>query len=56
MMGEMEQFLIGVNNKNNEIRIQMDELKSNQQVLNQRLNNVCVAMKNVIVRQNSFIE
>lgn len=34
----------------------MDYLKNNQTVLNGRLNNVCLAMKNVIVRQHNLIE
>lgn len=38
------------------MRTQIDELKTNQKTLNDRLNNVCVAMNQIIIKQNSFIE
>lgn len=52
----MEQFLNLVTNKNNELRQYMDQLKESQLQLNNKLNNVCLSMKNVIVRQNGMIE
>lgn len=56
LMGEMEQFLTAVKGRNSEVKEQMEELKHNQQLLNERLNKVCVAMNGIIVHQNSLIE
>ena len=56
MLGEVEQFMGMVSGRNDEVRRQIDELKGNQATLNERLNRVVMAMNNVVVRQNSFIE
>lgn len=56
MMGEVEQYLMMVNTKNNKIRTEIDELKTNQNNLNERFNKVCMAMNQIIGRQNAFID
>lgn len=56
MMGEVEQFLTQVNNKSNKMRAEIDELKNNQTTLNERFNKVCMAMNQIILRQNAFID
>ena len=56
MLGEVEQFIGMISGRNGDIRRHIDELKSNQATLNERLNKVVMAMNNVVVRQNSFIE
>ena len=56
IIGSWEEFINLVNTKNNTVRTQIDELKNNQKRLNDRLNNVCVSMNQIIVKQNSFIE
>jgi len=55
-MGEIDQFLTQVNSKNEETRAQIDELRNNQNMLNDRLNKVCVTMNGIIIKQNSFID
>mgnify|MGYP000944276563 FL=1 len=47
---------MAVLNRNEAIKGQVEELKQGQQVLNERLNKVCIAMNGVIMKQNSLIE
>lgn len=56
MMGEVQQFLTQVNTKSNKMRAEIDELKNNQTTLNERFNRVCMAMNQIILRQNALID
>lgn len=56
VLGEVEQFLSSVRSKNGETKEQVEELKGNQQMLNDRLNKVCIALNGIIVSQNALID
>lgn len=56
LLGEVEHFLSSVHSKNSETKEHIEDLKNNQQLLNDRLNRVCIALNGIIVSQNTIIE
>jgi uncharacterized protein YdcH (DUF465 family) len=54
-MCEVEQYIVTVDNRSNGWTSQMEELKKNQLLLNDRLNKVCQGMNTVIVKQHGII-
>lgn len=56
LLGEVEHFLSSVQSKNSETKEHIEDLKNNQQLLNDRLNRVCIALNGIIVSQNTIIE
>ena len=56
LMCEVQQYIIAVDSRTNGWNSQIEELKQNQQLLNQRLNKVCHNMNAVIMKQHGIIE
>ena len=56
LMCEVQQYIIAVDSRTNGWNSQIEELKKNQQLLNQRLNKVCHNMNAVIMKQHGIIE
>ena len=53
---EVEQYIVAVDNRSNGWASQIEELKQNQLLLNDRLNKVCQGMNAVIMKQHGIIE
>ena len=56
LMCEVQQYISTVDNRTNGWNSQIEELKQNQQLLNDRLNKVCQNMNVVIIKQHGIIE
>ena len=53
---EVQQYISAVDNRTNGWNSQIEQLKQNQQLLNDRLNKVCQNMNAVIMKQHGIIE